>query len=657
MDCNANSGMIRRQRRAHRAFTLVELIITIVIVGVLAAIAVVGFSATVNRTQAESAETSALSVSRQMAALTALDRSTDLQDHFDAAHSSGDFDSLSIHLVDGSGAELDIPGDTTRDVDWDVALGAGGRVRVCNSAGWSADIAPMGDGLSGPAAYTNWRVSSGVEGCDGGAAILVTAPPSTPTLSVTPNDGFVTVSVGGFSPSEEVSSIYYSLDGGLTWLNSGNVAPFDISPLPNGTPVTITVQLENELGFSMPSPAVTVVPAEPFFETVMTSAVTSPITSSSVAGFGAEAMLSGDGKSFVTGYRNGSSTDFLFVYTLDESTNAWVRRGNDIPTTDFAHRNLAISTDGARVIAADHLTRAISVWDYNEATGLWAVSVGPRCSDTTFYCAFVSNFGERMATSPDGTKIGMMIDRTLFLFERDPSTGSYVETASKYVGTTELSGFDMSADGEMVVMSTIDNSLGVATWVRSGSTFNLSGTPLPAPSHRPLGGYDIDGEQVALSADGSRLIVGSYEQNATVYTRVGSAWSPLGAPVATSTSAMQAEGFDGVANGSTRGYTVDISADGSTIAVGAPKGLAYSMAGEGYNFGWTALYDWSGVSWEPVYDALRTGDIHYASGYGESVSLSDDGGSVLVARDGDGFDVGGVSMSGSVIVYSRMDQP
>lgn len=642
------------RRLVSRAFTLVELIVVIVIVGILAAIAVVGFSATVDRTQAESAETSALSVSRQMAALVALDRSADLQDHFDSAHSSGDFSNLTIYLVDSSGMEMDMPGDAVRDVDWDLVLSTGGRVRVCNSAGWSADMAPLGDGPSGPAAYVNWRVSSGVEGCDGGVATLVTAPPSTPTLSVTPNDGFVTVSVGGFSPSEEVSSIYYSLDGGLTWLNSGNVTPFDISPLPNGTPVTIVVQLENELGFSSSSPSVTVIPAEPFFETVMTSAVTSPITNSNVAGFGAGAVLSGDGKSFVTGYRNGSSTDFLFVYTLDESTNAWVRRGNDIPTTDFAHRNLAISTDGERVIAADHTTKAISVWDYNESTGLWDASAGPRCSDTTLNCVFVSNFGERMATSPDGTKIGMMIDGTLFLFERDPSTGSYVETASKSVGTAALSGFDMSADGEMVVMSTINNSLGVATWVRSGSTFNLSGTPMAVPNYRSHPALDIDGEQVALSADGTRLIVGSYEQNATVYTRVGSAWSPLGAPVATSASAMQAEGFDGVANGSTRGYTVDISADGTTIAVGAPKGFAYSMAGEGYNFGWTALYDWSGVSWEPVYDALRTGDIHYASGYGESISLSDDGGSVLVARDGDGFDIG-FSMSGSVIVYSRMD--
>ena len=60
----------------HRAFTLVELIIVIVIVGLLAAISIVGYSAVVDRSEQAAAETTLQSVDREYRALDAFNAGT-----------------------------------------------------------------------------------------------------------------------------------------------------------------------------------------------------------------------------------------------------------------------------------------------------------------------------------------------------------------------------------------------------------------------------------------------------------------------------------------------------------------------------------------------------------------------------------------------------
>jgi hypothetical protein len=140
-------------------------------------------------------------------------------------------------------------------------------------------------------------------------------------------------------------------------------------------------------------------------------------------------------------------------------------------------------------------------------------------------------------------------------------------------------------------------------------------------------GQDIDGEAacdysgrstVSLSADGMSVAVGadgndgngSSSGHVRVYRLVGSSWTQLG------------QDIDGEAAGDGAGRSVSLSSDGNTVAVGAP----YSIIGS--NSGHARVYRLVGSSWTQLgqdIDGEAAGDW---SGY--SVSLSSDGNTVAV---------------------------
>ena len=163
-------------------------------------------------------------------------------------------------------------------------------------------------------------------------------------------------------------------------------------------------------------------------------------------------------------------------------------------------------------------------------------------------------------------------------------------------------------------------------------------------------GADIDGEaagdesgwSVSLSSDGTTVAIGAYGNDGngsnSGHVRIY-AWNS-----ATSAWEQQGADIDGEAAGDQSGYSVSLSSDGTTVAIGANRN-----DGNGSNSGHVRIYAWNSATsaWEQQgadIDGEAAGD---QSGW--SVSLSSDGTTVAIGapcNDGNG------SYSGHVRIYA-----
>jgi hypothetical protein len=167
--------------------------------------------------------------------------------------------------------------------------------------------------------------------------------------------------------------------------------------------------------------------------------------------------------------------------------------------------------------------------------------------------------------------------------------------------------------------------------------------PLPTANQASLSaGQDGDafGGAVVVSADGSTLAVGSLNSKSnqgsvTVFGRSGGKW-------------VQQEVLAD-ANGAAKdwfGYSMAISKDGNTLAIGA----VYADVAGKVDQGNVLVYARSGSAWTLqetlIGKAGAAGDV-----FGVSVALSADGNTVAVGAAG--VDVGNVSDQGSASVFVR----
>jgi hypothetical protein len=132
---------------------------------------------------------------------------------------------------------------------------------------------------------------------------------------------------------------------------------------------------------------------------------------------------------------------------------------------------------------------------------------------------------------------------------------------------------------------------------------------VPAPPIAQIGSDITNGDigfagAIALSTDGTRMVVGaSQSANGTtrVYQRSGTAWTQLGADII------------GEAAGDNAGFSVDINAAGTRIAVGA-----IFNSGNGNQAGHVRVYDFVGTTWTQV-GADIDGDVQ--SGFGSKLGF------------------------------------
>ena len=167
---------------------------------------------------------------------------------------------------------------------------------------------------------------------------------------------------------------------------------------------------------------------------------------------------------------------------------------------------------------------------------------------------------------------------------------------------------------------------------------------IPASAQTQLGA-DIDGEatgdqsgwSVSLSSDGTTVAIGAPYNDGNginaghvrIYTYSSGSWTQLGADI------------DGEAIADQSGWSVSLSSDGTTVAIGARLNDGY-----GNDAGHVRIYEYSSGSWTQLgadIDGEAGGDN---SGY---VSLSSDGTTVAIGAKGND---GNGAEAGHVRVYS-----
>ena len=155
-------------------------------------------------------------------------------------------------------------------------------------------------------------------------------------------------------------------------------------------------------------------------------------------------------------------------------------------------------------------------------------------------------------------------------------------------------------------------------------------------------GQDIDGEaaasqcgwSVSLSSDGSTVAIGALRNDGNgyeaghvrIYENIVGSWSQIG------------QDIDGETAGDKSGYSVSLSSDGNTVAIGAPEN-----DGNGPGAGHTRVYEYNGSTWVQLgqdIDGESAGDQS-----GSSISLSSDGNTIAIgayANSGNGLSSGHV---------------
>jgi len=305
--------------------------------------------------------------------------------------------------------------------------------------------------------------------------------------------------------------------------------------------------------------------------------------------------MSSDGNTIAIGAEenDGSATSSGHVRIYEWSGTAWAQKGADIDgeaAYDFSSRSISMSADGNTV--------AIGA-PGNDETGLFAGHV---------------RIYEWSGTA--WTQKGIDIDG---------------EAANDQSGHS----VSMSSDGNTVAIGAIYND-GTATNAGHVRVYEWSGTAWTQK------GSDINGEamndqgghSVSMSSDGNTLAIGApYNDgggieagHVRVYEWSGTAWSQKGADI------------NGEAAGDQSGYAVSMSSDGSTVLIGAP----YSD-GAAIDAGHIRVYKWIGTAWTQKGVDIDGEAADDQSGY--SVAISSDGHSVAIGaiyNDGTGIWAGHV---------------
>jgi hypothetical protein len=217
--------------------------------------------------------------------------------------------------------------------------------------------------------------------------------------------------------------------------------------------------------------------------------------------------------------------------------------------------------------------------------------------------------------------------------------GSWTQAGSSIDGEAagDRSGYSvsLSSDGSTVAIGAKNNN-GNGTWAGHVRIYkNISGTWTQV-------GADIDGEaandqsgrSVSLSSDGSTVAIGALfnDGNGTnaghvrIYKNISGTWTQQGADI------------DGEAANDFSGISVSLSSDGSTVAIGAQYN-----DGNGSNAGHVRIYKNTSGNWTQVGADIDGEAANDWSGY--SVSLSSDGSTVAIGaegNDGNGSDAGHV---------------
>jgi hypothetical protein len=369
---------------------------------------------------------------------------------------------------------------------------------------------------------------------------------------------------------------------------------------------------------------------------------------------GRSVSLSSDGSRVAIGahFNDGNGNNAGHVRIYEYSAGSWTQLGVDIDgeaAGDNSGYSVSLSSDGTTVaigaIGNDGAgTNAGHVRIYEYSAGSWtqlgADIDGEAVADYSGSSVSLSSDGTRVAIGAryndgNGTDAGHVR-----IYEY--SAGSWTQLGVDIDG--EAYGYGMS--GYSVSLSSGGDTVAIGAPFNDGNGNNAGHVRIytySAGSWTQLGA-DIDGEaasdesgrSVSLSADGTTVAIGAY-LNDGAGTNAGHV--RIYEYSAGSWTQLGAD-IDGEVPGDESGRSVSLSSDGTTVAIGAPYN---NGAGAGTDAGHARIYEYSAGSWTQLgadIDGEATGDES-----GQSVSLSSDGTTVAIGapfNDGNGTDAGHV---------------
>ncbi len=374
---------------------------------------------------------------------------------------------------------------------------------------------------------------------------------------------------------------------------------------------------------------------------------------------GRNVSLSSDGSIVAVGAEsndgNGDNSGHVRVY--QRNGTEWQQLGSDIDgeaAGDFSGFNISLSSDGSTVAIGafrndgngeDSGHVRVYQWDGTEWQQRGADIDGEAAGDLGGFNVSLNSDGSVVAmgaTSNDGNGDSSGHVR-VYQWNGNEWQQRGADIDSEAAG--DFSGFSisLSADGSVVAIGGIsndgngDSSGHVRVYQWNENEWQQRGVDIDGEAAEDLSGI------VSMSSDGSVVAVGAYGNDgngdSSGHVRVhqwnGNEWQQRGSDI------------DGEAAGDFSGFSVSLSANGSTIAIGA----AFND-GNGNDSGHVRVYQWSGTEWQQQgsdIDGEAAGD-----GFGESISLSSDGLTVAVGapyNDGNGEGSGHVRIFASLLGF------
>jgi len=252
--------------------------------------------------------------------------------------------------------------------------------------------------------------------------------------------------------------------------------------------------------------------------------------------------------------------------------------------------------------------------------------------------------GSFVLTPTDSIKNLVYTTETWNILNQNNSFYPTVQQGSKLVGTGAIGsarqGYSvaLSADGNtMAVGGPLDNSGEGAVWVfiRTGTMWTQQGSKLVGTG---AANGASQGWSIALSADGNTLAVGGYADAPIPFTFEGAVWIFTRSGGIWSQQGSKLVGT-GAVNPAEQGRSVSLSADGNTLAVGGQR--------DNTNIGAAWVFTRSGGIWTQQGGKLvGTGNVG-TSRQGNAISLSADGNTMAVGGYSDN------SVQGAVWIYTR----
>ena len=381
---------------------------------------------------------------------------------------------------------------------------------------------------------------------------------------------------------------------------------------------------------------------------------------------GRSVSLSSDGTRVAIGApgNDGNGYNSGHVRVFEYSNGSWTQIGSDINGEVFADLSgwsVSLSGNGDTVAIGTPFNDGngsyaghVRVYEYSNSswTQIGSDIDGEAAEDESGICVSLSSDGTIVAIGATENQGTWYSQGHVRVYEY--SNGSWTQRGADIDGEAPHNhsghSVSLSADGSIVAIGAPYNfnndTINWSTYghVRVYEYINGSWTQI---------GADIDGEapddqsgySVSLSHDGNRVAVGaigndgndtidSNRGHVRVFEYVNSSWTQLGADI------------DGEAPGDQSGYSVSLSSDGTTVAIGAPynyKGDTNNIDGE---YGHVRVYEYVNGSWTQLGSDID-GEDHDEEQTGFSVSISSDGNTVA-----NGAHLGNADGSGTVRVYS-----